>query len=123
MRGLYDQKGKVEIWLPEDEKWLLDLHGNAIACVHEGSIYNLKGRHVAWWRGDRIEDHAGNVIFVTHDVHHLRMLKPLWHLRPLAPTPKIMPLRPTPGLRPIEPLASGRWADPRTFMEGLRCVT
>jgi uncharacterized RmlC-like cupin family protein len=68
MRELYDQKGEVGIWLNDDEKWLLDLKGNATAIVHEGSIYDLKGRHAAWWRGDRIEDHSGNVIFVTHDV-------------------------------------------------------
>ena len=121
MLALYDQKGEVGIWLGEDQKWLLDLQGNAIACVHEGSMYDLRGRHVAWWKGDRIEDHAGNVIFVTHDVEHLRMLKPFFHLRPLPPIPKIMPVRPLLSLRPIEFPASGRWGDPRVFLDCLRC--
>ena len=120
MRGLYDQKGEVEIWITDDEKWLLDLHGNAIASVHDGSIFNLEGRHVGWWQGDRIQDHSGSVIFVVYDVGHLRTVKPIWHLQPLPPTPKIMPLRPIFGLRPIEPLASGRWNDPQAFLDDLR---
>jgi hypothetical protein len=81
----------------------------------------LEGYHVAWWRGDRIQDHYGNVIFVTQDVKHLQMLKPIWHLRPLPPPPRIMPLRPTIGLRPIEPLTSGRWGNSRAFLDALRC--
>jgi hypothetical protein len=123
MRALFDQNGEVGIWLRDDEQWLLDLHGNALAFVHAGSIYDLEGRHVAWWRGDRIQDHYGNVIFVTPDVQHLKMLRPIWHLRPLPPNPKMIPLRPTIGLRPIESLTSGRWGDSRAFLEALRCET
>ena len=121
MLALFDCNGNVEIWLRDDEKWLLDLHGNALAFVHEGGVYNLEGYHVAWWRGDRIQDHYGNVIFVAQDVQHLQTLKPIWHLRPLPPPPRIMPLRPTIGLRPIEPLTSGRWGNSRAFLDALRC--
>ena len=121
MRALFDQNGEVRIWLRDDAQWLLDLHGNALASVHEGGIYDSWGRHVAWWRGDRILDHYGNVIFVTQDVQHLQMLKPIWHLRPLPPPPKMMPLRPILGLRPIESLTSGRWGNSRAFLDALRC--
>src|ERR1700688_4456874 len=57
MRALYDYSGHVRIWLRNDAKWFVDSHGNALAFIDEGSIYNLKGCHVAWWRGDRIRDH------------------------------------------------------------------
>jgi hypothetical protein len=121
MRALYDQSGEVKTWLRDDDKWLVDLHGNARAYVNDGSVYDLRGRHSAWWRGDLMQDHLGNVIFVTHDVQHLfMMLKPLLHLRPLPPTQKIMPLRPTLGLRPIEHQPSGRWGDSKAFLDVLQ---
>ena len=47
MRALYDYNGHVRIWLRNDAKWFVDLHGNALAFIDEGSIYNLKGCHVA----------------------------------------------------------------------------
>jgi hypothetical protein len=122
MRALYDHNGQVGIWLDDDEKWLLDLHGNALAIVHEGSIYDLRGHHAAWWRGDRIQDHYGNVIFVTRDFQHLQTLSPLWHLRPLPPIEKIKPTRPTLGLRPIESQTRGRWVDPQSFLNDLRGI-
>src|ERR1700722_380119 len=100
MRALYDYSGHVRIWLRNDTKWFVDSHGNALAFIDEGSIYNLKGRHVAWWRGDRIRDHHGNVVLVTHDVQLLETLKPTWHIRPLPPIQRTMPTRPTIGLRP-----------------------
>jgi len=43
MRALYDHTGEVRIWLRDDEKWLLDLQGNAIAIVQDGNIYDLSG--------------------------------------------------------------------------------
>jgi hypothetical protein len=121
MRALYDYNGHVRIWLRNDAKWFVDLHGIALAFIDEGSIYNLKGCHVAWWRGDRIQDHHGNVVFVTHDVQHLETLKPTWHIRPLPPIQRTMPTRPTIGLRPLESRTSGRWADPRAFLDDLLC--
>ena len=119
MRALYDRTGHVGIWLDENEQWLLDLHGNALAFVHDGSIYDLKGRHVAWWRGDRIQDHHGNVVYVTCDVQYLHTLNVLRRLGPLPPTEKIMPMRPMLGLRPLEPLTSGQWADQQSFLNNL----
>jgi 4-fold beta-flower domain-containing protein len=53
MRALYDYNGHVRIWLRNDAKWFVDSHGNALAFIDEGSIYNLKGCHVAW--GEEIE--------------------------------------------------------------------
>jgi hypothetical protein len=122
MRALYDYNGHVRIWLRNDAKWFVDLHGNALAFIDEGSIYNLKGYHVAWWRGDRILDHHGNVVFVTHGVQHLETPKPTWHIRPLPPIQRTMPTRPTIGLRPLKSQTSGRWADPRAFLDDLLCI-
>jgi hypothetical protein len=59
------------------------------------------------------------VVFVTHDVQHLETLKPTWHIRPLPPIQRTMPTRPTIGLRPLESRTSGRWADPRAFLDDL----
>ena len=120
MRALYDHAGEVRIWLRDDEKWLLDMQGNAIAIVQDGNIYDLNGHHIAWWRAGRVQDHHGNVVFVARDFQHRQMQSPPWHLQPLQPIEKIMPLRPTLGLRPIEFQPSGRWVDPQALLDDLR---
>ena len=120
MRPLYDHQGHVRVWLNDDEKWLLELHGEAVAYIFQDSVYDLKGRHLAWWTGDRVLDHSGNVILIVPDAQDLRVSRPPWHPRPTTPIERTLPAPPMLGLKPSLSFETGRWTDASVTIDSLR---
>jgi hypothetical protein len=101
MRALYNQNGHVQAWLQHDDQWLVDLHGIPIGFLKDGSIYNLRGLHIAWWHGDHVRDHWGRVLLITRDAGHTGAMRPVFQSRPTPPASIVRPTLPTISLRPL----------------------
>jgi hypothetical protein len=111
MRALYDQNGHVRAWLQHDDQWLVDLHGNPIGFLKDGSIYNLRGLHIAWWHGDHVRDHWGRVLLITRDAVHTGAMRPVFQSRPTPPASIVRPTLPTISLRPLAVPDKPAWGD------------
>jgi len=124
MRAFSDWTGHVKLWLQLNGAWLFDRHSQPCLFFQGDSIYDSRGRHVAWWTGTEVRDHDGRLLYADLDAVYLGGIRPPWHLKPIPPTiGSSIPICPTPGLRPFRrPKFRLEWAEADSFLARLVAV-
>lgn len=108
MNPLYDSRGKVIAFL-RDNRRIIDLRGKSLAWIRGDDVYDYRGQHLGWWIRDHMRGPDGGVIVWLRGASPGVML-PLPNLPPLPPLPELEPLRPLPSLPPLRPLNTMNWS-------------
>ena len=105
---LFNHVGDIHCWR-EDDGRLIGRGGENLGFVRGDSVYDWTGEHRAWWFGDHMRDHKGEVALVAASAGRIGVVKPI--LRAGAITPITPSLPPEPGLKmkPLKPLRVVGW--------------
>lgn len=112
---LWDRSGNPVFFLVND--WLLDLQGQPVGFIEtDGAVYDLKGRHVAWFTGGIIRDRSGYCV-AFGDVIEERVYPPLpTQQQPPKFTPKLTPsIHPLTSVPSLPPLPRSSWSNLRPY--------
>lgn len=62
MYSLHEQEDKIRLWFDPGYDHLLDLRGGPLAIIKDGLVFDLRSRHVAYWKSGRVLDVDGRVL-------------------------------------------------------------
>jgi hypothetical protein len=101
---LWDQVGQPALLL--SNQWLVNLKGDVVAFIEEnGAVYDLKGRHIAWFRKGILRDCYGYCLALGDAVED--------PIHPPLPSHGVMRYRPPRCSAGRPPLTGGAGSPPQ----------
>jgi hypothetical protein len=107
---LFDRLGAVFGWIDLQSGKIVNRQGRHSAFVANGSVYDWRGRHVAWWHDDHIRNHSGQIALFLRDAGGFGPAKPALSAIPVRPAIAVTPARPVTSATPARPARSASWA-------------
>ena len=104
----YDRNGNPCCY-SDDLVHIYSYGGEPLGYIHNGRVWNYKGRYLGLFRNNWIIDRDGYYLFYTEDSIG-GPLKPLRKLAPLKALRKLRPLKSLRELPPLRPLSHLSWS-------------
>lgn len=108
---LYDRNGRVAAFILSRSR-IVTPQGRSVAWVRERSIYDYQGGHLAWWYGDHIRDHSGQLMYWLRGAS-TGLVHPIPQIPPIPGIPSIEPIKPIPSIPPMKPMRRLSWSQNR----------
>ena len=115
MEPLYDRGGRVFGWIDLESGRIRKPHGRHAAFVVGDSVFDWRGRHVAWWQENHVRDSNGRVALFLRGAEGLGPAVPALAAVPARPAIAAVPARPALAARPARPARSASWANAIPF--------
>lgn len=85
MTPIYDSRGRATAWMGSRGR-IIGRSGRVFGYVTRGgNVFDMRGRHLGWWRDGHMRGHDGGVMCWTRGARGLRVTPPIVGDTPLAP--------------------------------------
>lgn len=115
VEALYDQAGRVYAWLDTATGRIHGRRGENLAFLDGNSIYDWRGRHIAWWQDGHIRDRQGYAALFTANATNLGVVRPVRAVSPIRPVKAVAPVRPIKQAKPVRPVKRLAWSTKLPF--------